>query len=148
MSELTEALQPPSSKRCNCGADITGLSTDHSNKHREGRKHQLAMTPRSRPISTYFRPAPVAGTCTTSSTIDSPDTCSSSSDECADDSEVVDNGSCDPSHGSVLAVIVGRLRLHAAQFFVMYFMYRLLMYFVYRLRLFYNENGKEKHNWV
>ena len=67
------------------------------------------MTPRSRPISTYFRPAPAAGTCTTSSTIESPDTCSSSSDECADDSEVVDNGYCDPSHGSVLAVMVGCL---------------------------------------
>ena len=67
------------------------------------------MTPRSRPISTYFRPAPAASKCTTSSTIESPDTCSSSTDKCADDSEVVDNGYCDPSHGSVLAVMVGRL---------------------------------------
>ena len=108
-SELTEALQPPSSKRCKCGADITGLSTYHINKHCEGRKHQLAMTPCSRPISTYFHPAPAAGTCTTSSTIESPDTCSSSSNKCTDDSEVVDNGYCDPSHGLVLAVMVGRL---------------------------------------
>ena len=49
--------EPPPSKRCKCGAVISGLSDYHLKQHLQGQKHRSGLV-QSKPISSFFSPAP------------------------------------------------------------------------------------------